>query len=201
MQQRLHLEALLLSRTAELAHSRDVAQAASQAKSMFLANMSHEIRTPMNAILGLSYLALGTPLADETRNYIQKVHNADENLLGIINGILDFSKAEAGKMQLEHPRFVLAEVLNRVMETAGVEAKSKGARAGAASRSAGTHRAAGRCDAARSGVAQPVCQRDQVHREGRGAAAGGAPPRPPPCGDRPPEGEEKHLGRPGVCFS
>ena len=91
MQQRLHLEALLLSRTAELARSRDVAQAASQAKSMFLANMSHEIRTPMNAILGLSYLALATPLADETRNYIQKVHNAAENLLGIINGILDFS--------------------------------------------------------------------------------------------------------------
>ena len=89
----LHLEALVLSRTAELAHSRDVAQAASRAKSMFLANMNHEIRTPMNAILGLSYLALATPLADETRNYIQKVHNAAENLLGIINGILDFLKA------------------------------------------------------------------------------------------------------------
>jgi signal transduction histidine kinase len=125
-QHRHHLEELVLSRTAELAHSRDAAQAASLAKSMFLANMSHEIRTPMNAILGLSYLALNTPLADETRHYIQKVHNAAENLLGIINGILDFSKAEAGKLQLENERFVLAEVLERVMETAGVEAKSKG---------------------------------------------------------------------------
>ena len=121
-----HLEELVASRTAELSESRDAAQAATRAKSIFLANMSHEIRTPMNAILGLSHLALQTALDDKPRGYVQKLHDAAENLLGIINGILDFSKAEAGSMQIERRAFVLAEVLDRVLATSGVEARAKG---------------------------------------------------------------------------
>ena len=121
-----HLEVLVASRTAELSESRDAAQAATRAKSIFLANMSHEIRTPMNAILGLSHLTLQTALDDKPRGYVQKVYDAAQNLLGIINGILDFSKAEAGSMQIERQAFVLTEVIDRVLAASGVEARAKG---------------------------------------------------------------------------
>jgi len=83
-----------------LAKAKEVAEEATKAKSDFLANMSHEIRTPMNAIIGMSHLALQTPLDKKQKNYIEKVHRAGENLLGIINDILDFSKIEAGKMTM-----------------------------------------------------------------------------------------------------
>jgi len=104
---------------------REASDRANKAKTDFLASMSHEIRTPMNAILGLSYLALQYGLEDKPRGYVQKVHRAAENLLGILNDILDFSKVEAGQMQLEHQPFALADVLDRVMETAGVKAQAK----------------------------------------------------------------------------
>jgi signal transduction histidine kinase/CheY-like chemotaxis protein len=120
------LEELVAARTAELAESRDAALAATQAKTIFLANMSHEIRTPMNAILGLSHLALQTALDDKPRQHLEKIRGAADNLLAIINGILDFSKAEAGQMQLEHQRFVLADVLARVGDIATLQAEAKG---------------------------------------------------------------------------
>lgn len=104
---------------------RETSELANKAKSEFLASMSHEIRTPMNAVLGLSYLALQYGLDDKPRGYIHKVHRAAENLLGILNEILDFSKVEAGEMKLEHEPFALADVLDRVMETAGVKAHAK----------------------------------------------------------------------------
>ncbi|MFT3848391.1 MAG: response regulator [Propionivibrio sp.] len=106
--------------------AKEVAEEATRAKSDFLANMSHEIRTPMNAIIGMAHLALQTPLDKRQRNYIEKVHRAADNLLGIINDILDFSKIEAGKMSMESVDFRLEDVFDNLANLIGMKTEDKG---------------------------------------------------------------------------
>jgi PAS domain S-box-containing protein len=102
------------------------AEAAAQAKSDFLANMSHEIRTPMNAIIGMAHLALRTNLDRRQQDYVQKIKNAGDHLLGIINDILDFSKVEAGKLRLETVDFQLDGVLDNIGSLVVERAAEKG---------------------------------------------------------------------------
>ncbi len=122
---RHHLEELVEARTAALADASQAAQAASLAKSAFLANMSHEIRTPMNAIIGLTYLAQSDAVEPAQQQRLQKVANAAEHLLGVINNVLDFSKIEAGKVRLEHRPFTVDAVLDNIanMTTQAAAAK------------------------------------------------------------------------------
>jgi len=99
------LEILVNDRTRELAKALENANAANQAKSNFLANMSHEIRTPMNSIVGFSELALDGNIKHDTREYLTNILANSEDLLQIINDILDISKIESGKMELERVPF------------------------------------------------------------------------------------------------
>jgi signal transduction histidine kinase/DNA-binding response OmpR family regulator len=104
----------------------EAAQDASRSKSAFLANMSHEIRTPMNSIIGFSELALDHDMAPEIRDYFEKIMQNSEWLLQIINDILDISKIEAGKMDLEAIPFDLAELFAQCKTSISPKASEKG---------------------------------------------------------------------------
>lgn len=122
---RERLEGLVAERTKQLSVMRDAAETANKAKSAFLANMSHEIRTPLNAITGMVHLMKRAGVSVEQSDRLDKIDNAGQHLLEVINSVLDLSKIEAGKLVLEEARVNVSSIVTNVASMLAEKAHAK----------------------------------------------------------------------------
>ncbi len=113
----------------KLREAKEIAESANRVKGEFLANMSHEIRTPMNAILGLTQLLKNTELTPKQADYLEKIYTSSDALLKLLNDILDYSKIDAGRMEMEKSPFLIDEVLQMVLKLFSARMEEKGLQA------------------------------------------------------------------------
>ncbi len=111
---------------AELIKARDAAEEAAKVKAAFMANMSHELRTPMNSVIGFTGLLLDEKLTDEQREYVESIRNSGEALMVLINEVLDFSKMEREKMDLELQAFDMRNIVEEALDMVAAQAANKG---------------------------------------------------------------------------
>jgi two-component system sensor histidine kinase/response regulator len=125
-QYRLYLESMVEQRTSELEEAKITAETANRSKSIFLANMSHEIRTPMNAIIGLTHLLQRSHPTTDQSVRLNRIDSAANHLLSVINDVLDISKIESGKLELEQADFHLAGVMDHVRSIIAEQVRERG---------------------------------------------------------------------------
>jgi len=124
--QRVEMQRALKQTTLDLSIARDQALEASNLKSAFVANISHELRTPLSAILGMIELLSSTELSEEQENFVQTLKSSGQSLLTIVNDVLDLSKIEAGKLDLEYAPFNVIFLMQECASVMAVSAKNKG---------------------------------------------------------------------------